>query len=641
MALTIAGAAAGTAALAAYLDARFHIRNDFKLGSNKLKSARWAKQIAIALETGKTLIYHVFESRANTPMGDLTFLSFEGREWTYTEFYNALQPVGNWLLKDLGIQKGEIVALDAGNSPEFLLLWLALEAIGAAVAFINCNLTAQPLVHSVKISGSRYLLADSDLRELVSPVEQELSSSNVKTIYFTPSTLSALTDREPLPAERRTGVNVTDIACLIYTSGTTGMPKGTVMTRGRYMILGQVSNLVGLKLGEKMYTCLPLYHASAQSVCCLPCIGCGATLVLSRKFSHKTFWPEVHASKATIIQYVGELCRYLLNAPPGPLDRGHGVRMAWGNGMRPDVWEAFRERFGIDAIHEFYAATDGMGIVANLNRGPFSRAAIAVRGPLWHWLNGANEARVRIDPDSQEMARGADGFAVRCRVDEPGETIHRIDPANPQLGTPSYHGNARAAEKRRIADVFAKGDMWFRTGDSMRLDSDGRLFFVDRLGDTFRWRSENVSTTEVGDVVGEFPQVAEVTVYGVAVPNADGRAGCAAVVAAEGVSTKPEDIASGRGLDLRGLAEHCLAMLPRYAVPVFVRVSKHLEYTATMKVQKGRLRTEGIDLEAIEKAAKEKGEEADAVYWMPPGGRTYVPFNNKDLQELRSGKSRL
>ncbi|XXH02654.1 hypothetical protein Hte_009036 [Hypoxylon texense] len=641
MALTAAAGVVGSAALAAYLDARFHIRHDLAAGSNKVKVGLWMKEIMKRVQSGKTHIYHVFEDRANTPMGDSTFLIFEGREWTYRDFYNALQPVGNWLL-GLGIEKGEMVAVDGGNSPELLLLWFALEAIGAAVAFINCNLTGKALVHCVKISGARYLLADSDVRQLVSPAEDELAATGAQTIYYDTELFDTFTNTEPLPASRRTGVNLMDVAGLIYTSGTTGMPKGTVISRARYMMLPLTGGRFGLKPSDRMYTCLPFYHASAQSVCCLPCLATGATIVLSRKFSHKTFWPDVHASKATIIQYVGELCRYLLNAPPSPLDTGHEVRMAWGNGMRPDVWEPFRQRFGIEIIHEFYAATDGMGgLLSNMNRGDFSRGAIAVRGPLWHLLNGADEARVAIDPDTQEILRGKNGFAVRCKADEPGEMIRRMDPKNPQVGSPAYYNNARAAEKRRVADVFATGDLWFRSGDLMRLDAEGRLCFVDRLGDTFRWRSENVSTNEVGDVVAQFPQVLEANVYGVLVPHADGRAGCAAIVAAEGVSTKPEDVASGRGLDLKGLAEHCLAGLPRYAVPLFLRVVERLEYTATMKLLKGSLRSEGIDLEAIEKTAKEKGRAADLMYWLPPGERAYTPFRNEDFAMLKSGKVRL
>lgn len=364
-------------------------------------------------------------------------------------------------------------------------------------------------------------------------------------------------------------------------------------------------------------------------------------MILSRRFSHKTFWPEVHASRATIIQYVGELCRYLLNVPPGPLDKGHKVRMALGNGLRPDIWEAFRQRFGGSkmVIMEFYASTDGLGIISNKNRGPFSVGAISVRGLLWHWMNGDSEARVRIDPDTQEIIRGENGFAIKCKANEPGEMMYRLNPDNPS--TPQYYRNAQGSEKRRIADVFVKGDLWFRSGDAMRLDSDGRLFFVDRLGDTFRWHSENVSTTEIGDIVGSYPEIAEANVYGVTVPFADGRAGCVAIVAAEGISTKLEDIVNERGLDLKGLAEHCLTKLPRYAVPIFLRIVKQLEYTGTMKLRKGRLRSEGIDLDAIQKTANELKEDVDTIYWMPPGENKYNLFKREDLQEIKYGKVRL
>jgi acyl-CoA synthetase (AMP-forming)/AMP-acid ligase II len=381
-------------------------------------------------------------------------------------------------------------------------------------------------------------------------------------------------------------------------------------------------------------------HGACHGLCISPCIGRGAAVVLSRKFSHRTFWPEVHRSGATHLQYVGELCRYLVNAPPGPLDRGHQVRVAWGNGMRPDVWEAFRERFGIETIHELYAATDGLGFETNPNRGDFSRGAIAVRGPLWHLLNGRNERRVRVDPDTQEVLRGPDGLAIEAHVGEPGEMISRIDPKEPDTGVPTYYGNHGAVVKRRLADVFQKGDLWYRSGDLMRLDADGRLFFVDRLGDTFRWKSENVSTNEVSDVVSEFPEIAEANVYGVLVPNSDGRAGCAAIVPIEGVQVNPKP-GTGLPLDFRGLAEHCLSRLPRYAVPIFIRVVRELEYTGTMKLRKGRLRSEGVDLDEIEKSAKEKGEEVDLMYWLPPGGSEYVPFGKREFQDLKGGAVKL
>ncbi|KAI8627912.1 fatty-acyl-CoA synthase [Xylariaceae sp. FL1651] len=630
MSLTaIAAAAAGTAALAAYLDARFLIRNDLRQGNRKLNMWLNMRFIAQKMREEKLLIYNIFEDRAGTAEGNNTFLLFEDRQWTYTEFYDALQPIANWLLKDLGIKKGEVIVTNGGNTPEYLLLMFALEAIGAVPALINYNLTGAALIHSVKLATSRYVIADEDVRALVSPVEPELSDAGIQTIYYSPTFLGALNDREPLPKSRRTGLDPLGPGNLLYTSGTTGMPKGVVTNRARRLQLGRgIGMYLRLKPGDRMYTCLPLYHASAFGLCTLPCIYTGAAVVLSRKFSHATFWPEVHKHKATHIQYVGELCRYLVNAPPSPLDRGHNVRVAWGNGMRPDVWESFRERFGVECINELYGASDGMATTLNANRGDFSRNAIAVRGPLWHLMN-RDEKRILIDPDSQDVIRGKDGFAIEAKAEETGEIVIQMDAADPDRGTPEYFNNRSATEKRRISDVFRKGDLWFRSGDLFKLDSQGRLFFIDRLGDTFRWHSENVSTNEVSDVIGKFPDVAETNVYGVLVPNADGRAGCAAIV--------PTDEAlKGKGIDWTALAEHCLASLPRYAVPIFIRLTKSLVYTETHKLQKQKLRSEGIDLAAISQAASD-----DQIYWLPPGTKTYVPFKEKDYQELKAGRVRL
>ncbi|KAI1351124.1 fatty-acyl-CoA synthase [Xylaria sp. FL0043] len=626
----IVGAAIGAVAVGMYLDARFLIRNDLRQGSRKLNMMLTMRYIAKQARENKLLTYTVFEDRAGTPEGDNVCLIFEGRQWTYTEFYNAIQPVANWLLKDLGIKKDEIVALDGGNTPEYLLIIFALEAIGASSALLNCNLTGNALVHSVKLSKTRYLIADEQVRNLVSPVEAEMKDAGIETIYYCPTFLEALKDTEPLPKERRVGIDPAGIANLLYTSGTTGLPKGVILPRSRPLLLGRgIGGYLRLKPGDRMYTCLPLYHASGIGLCTIPCFYSGATVVLGRKFSHSKFWPEVRESKATHIQYVGELCRYLVNAPPSPLDRSHNVRMAWGNGMRPDVWERFRERFGIECINELYGASDGITTVTNPNRGDFSRNAVGLRGPLWRLLN-RDEKLILVDPDTLEVIRDKKGWAIEAKADEAGEMINRMNPDNPDLGTPQYFNNKSATVKRRITDVFRKGDLWFRSGDMMRLDSQGRLFFVDRLGDTFRWHSENVSTNEVSDVVGKFPQVAETNVYGVQVPNADGRAGCAAIVPTD------EYLSHGKEIDFAALAAHCLASLPRYAVPLFLRVTKSLDYTGTHKLQKQKLRSEGIDVEAIKKASDD-----DQMYWLPPGSQAYVPFTQEDLDALKAGRVRL
>jgi acyl-CoA synthetase (AMP-forming)/AMP-acid ligase II len=233
------------------------------------------------------------------------------------------------------------------------------------------------------------------------------------------------------------------------------------MRTGRGINTGRsVAQYLKLKPGDRMYTALPLYHGAGQGLCVTPSIHAGSAVILSRKFSHKTFWPEVSASNANIIQYVGELCRYLVNAPPHPLERKHKVQMAWGNGMRPDVWEVFRQRFNIPVIHELYAATDGLGSSFNYNRGEFGRNAIGIRGLIWHLRNSKNEVRVRMDVDTEEMVRDKNGFAMKVGVDEPGEVLHRVDPVMAKAAFTGYYKNQNAGDKRWIRGVFEKGDLY-------------------------------------------------------------------------------------------------------------------------------------------------------------------------------------
>jgi acyl-CoA synthetase (AMP-forming)/AMP-acid ligase II len=602
------------------------IRHD--LTSGTLNPAAAVKYITKTVTEDRQLTYHVLEDQATGKNANTTFLVFEGRTWTYKEFVADLQRVGNWLMNDLGIQKNEIVAINGGNSPEYLLLWFGLDAIGAVPSFINCNLTLQPLVHCVKLCESRYLICDEDVRPLVDPTEAELTSLPIpcKPVYYSRSTMEALSNTTPTPEHRRKGMDPNSIRSLIYTSGTTGLPKATIMWTAREMNTGHsVADYLQLKPGKsRMYTCMPLYHGAAHGLCITPSIHAGSTVILSRKFSHKTFWPEVSANKATIIQYVGELCRYLVNAPTHPLERSHVVTMAWGNGMRPDVWEAFRTRFNIPVINELYAATDGLGASFNYNRGPFGANAIGRRGLLWRFQNSSKEVRVKIDVVTEDILRNPSGFAIPCRDGEAGEVLHKLDPAAPNAMFQGYFHNKTASDKRMIKDVFEKGDLWFRSGDMQRQDPDGCVYFVDRLGDTFRWKSENVSTNEVSDVVGKFPQIAETNVYGVAVPHSDGRAGCAAVVLADGVELG--------NVDWKGLATYLIATLPRYAVPIFVRVVRNLEYTGTMKLQKGRMRADGVD-------PSKMGE--DRMWWLPIGGTEYVPFTEKDWEGLKDRSVRL
>lgn len=322
---------------AMYLDAKCLFRHDLTSGALAPVSSAAMKFTEQRVKDDRMTIYHNIQDWAKNPQtASNLFLVFEGREWTYRQFYDDLQRVGNWLMNDLGIQRGEVVALDGGNSPEYLLMWFGLEAIGAVPSFINYNLTAAPLVHCVKVCDAKRILADSDVRPLVDASETQLTEAGIKITYYDPELVASFNDTTEIPHSRVSGILPTETACLIYTSGTTGMPKGTKLLRAKELNTGRsMAMYLGLKPGNKMYTCLPLYHGAGHGLCVTPSIFGGSTVILSRKFSHKTFWPEVRESGADIVQYVGELCRYLVNVPPDPLDKQHNVKMAWGNGMRP------------------------------------------------------------------------------------------------------------------------------------------------------------------------------------------------------------------------------------------------------------------------------------------------------------------
>nr|POE63289.1 fatty acid transporter protein [Quercus suber] len=619
---------AAVAAASAYLDAKYHISHDIRNGVLTNPATTALQYMAELEKKDRLLVYHLIEDHARQ-RPDALFLEFEGRSWTYGAFYADLQRVGNWLMNDLGIQKGEMVAIDGPNSPEYLMLWFALDGIGAMYSYINCNLTGPPLVHCVKLCGCRYLIAEREVKNLIHPCDGELGEAGVKAVYYDEHSIAALSDRTPIPKERGTGLNATDVRNLVYTSGTTGNPKGVMLSTGRLANTARsMATYLKLQPTDKFYTCLPLYHAAAQGLCVTPTIFAGGSLRLGRKFSHKTFWNEVSESGATRLQYVGELCRYLVNAEPHPMERKHVLQSAWGNGMRPDVWEVFRTRFNIPEIHELYAGTDGMGPTFNRNRGDFTRSAIGLRGLLWHLTRDKYEVRAKIDPDTEELVRGSDGFVVKAGVNEPGEVLHRVDPEMKLSAFRGYFGNDEATAKRWMTDVFERGDLFFRSGDLMRVDADGRVYFVDRLGDTFRWRSENVSTNEVADTLGSFDQIAECSVYGVSVPRSDGRCGCATVVPTAGVTVDAFEFAR--------LADHLRTKLPRYAVPLFLRMAPELQYTGTFKIQKGTAKKEGIDVDLIEASGSK-----DRVYWLPPDAKAYVPYQRSDWEALKSGHVKL
>ncbi|KAL2258042.1 hypothetical protein VTK26DRAFT_8788 [Humicola hyalothermophila] len=437
---------------------------------------------------------------------------------------------------------------------------------------------------------------------------------------------------ERCPDAVRSESDYVAMAMLIYTSGTTGLPKAAVVSWAKVYVAAMLTGKgTRMRRDDILYTCMPLYHSAASCLGFCATLFAGATLAIGRKFSTKTFWNEVRETNATIIQYVGETCRYLTVAPPETdpvtgenLDKKHRVRAAVGNGLRPDVWDRFKERFGIELIFEFYAATEGSLGLWNQSLNSYGKGAVGRYGFLSGAFMGMRSAVVKVDNETDLPWRDpATGFCQRVRTGEVGELIGKLPADDIKKRFQGYYNDATATNSKILRDVFKKGDAWFRSGDMVRWDSNGCIYFNDRIGDTFRWKSENVSTAEVAETLGLHPAVLEANVYGVRLPNHDGRAGCVAIVL---------DAPAANEALLADLAAHAVRRLPRYAVPLFLRLRKEVAMgnTGTNKLQKNTLRDQGVDPSRVE---------GDALFWLKEG--KYVPFTPKDWKALEQGVVKL
>ncbi len=552
-----------------------------------------------------------------------TAVIFEGRQLSWREL-NALTNRYAHSLRRLGVERGHTVSVMLENRIEFLSAVLALNKLGATAALLNTNLTGGPLAHCMAITDSRVCIVGEERLENVADVRQDPKLAGMGLyLYVRDRGETACPDWAfdlEEEAEDEDTANPPDtaastlgeVALNIFTSGTTGLPKAAVMTNRRYLLAAGLASRAALqcKAGDCIYVCLPLYHGTAFFLGVGSAICTGAGLFLRRKFSATNFLSEVREHGATHFIYIGELCRYLLNTPERPDDRINSLTTMMGNGLRPDVWMKFKQRFGIQRIAEFYGSSEGNVAFVNLLNKDLTVGTTTL--PV---------ALVKYDVDADEMVRDADGHCVRVEPGEPGLLLGKITKMT------QFEGYTTAAdtEKKILHDVFRKGDAWFNTGDLMKTVDVGFALglshyqFVDRVGDTFRWKSENVSTNEVGEIINEHPQVSFCNVYGVPVPGADGRAGMAALVLAEGV----------KALDLKGFSRHVNDKLPPYARPVFLRIQRDLDTTGTFKLLKGDLRKQAYDLKQV----------TDPLYVMKPGSSVYEPLDADFAKLIAAGKA--
>ncbi|THW93209.1 acetyl-CoA synthetase-like protein, partial [Aureobasidium pullulans] len=636
--LTLAAPAA--VASLAYLRAKTSFPNDYAILKATVLGALYVRN---CVKNDRVNLFYELEKHALDPKTrDHSFLAIpphipkdvatpadlkglQATEWSYKQVYETVLKFAAWLKQEHGVKKGDMVAIDYTNKTQFVCLWFALFSLGAKAAFINTNLRGKALLHCVKACKAKLLIVDPAIEDaLTDEVRQELADS-VQAVVLDDVTEDRIVATAGLrvPDEERGGDKISDTAVLIFTSGTTGLPKPAVVPWKKFLLSGRtVSNWLGVKSTDRYYTAMPLYHSSASILNISVVLHAGATTILSHHFSPKTFFASATASKATMMQYIGEMCRYLLSTQPSPFDKAHTIRMAFGNGLRPDVWQKFKERFNILEIAEFYSATEAVGGSFIKSKNNFGLGAVGRAGTTLQTLMGSQTAIVKHDVETGEPYRNSSNLCERVNPGESGEYINALDPNNISDKYVGYYGNQKASDSKILRDVFKAGDAWYRSGDLLRKDTQGRLFFVDRIGDTYRWKSENVSTNEVAEALSTSPHIEEINVYGVALPNHDGRAGCAAVMLKSAPSSQV----------LKEIAAHAREKMPKFAIPLFLRVVREFEVTGTAKYTKHGLREQGVDPGKV-------GE--DGLFWLPVGAEAYTEFGKRDWEGVVGGGVKL
>ncbi|WP_038344849.1 long-chain-acyl-CoA synthetase [Acinetobacter sp. A47] len=545
-------------------------------------------------------------------------LLFEDQSYSYQALNEWANQIAHYYLS-LGAKKGDVIAVMVENRPELIASIVALAKIGVTIALVNTAQVGKVLAHSINLVNPIAVIAGEEVRAAIDEARQDLKVAQDRFHWFADQetrknagtapegyvNLALQIDQFPKfnPSTTRT-VTGKDGLFYIYTSGTTGLPKAVIFTHSRWTLAyGTYGHILNLGKDDVMYVTLPLYHATGVVVCWCGVIAGSATLAVRRKYSTSAFWKDVQKFNASAIGYVGELCRYLIDAPATELDRAHRVTKMIGNGMRPNIWNKFKERFGVEEVLELYASSEGNVGFSNIfnfdNTVGFSPTPYAI---------------VEYDKEKNELVRDKKGYCKKVKTGEVGLLIGKITSRSPFDGYTDPEKNKSVIMK----DVFTQGDSYFNTGDLVRDIGFRHAQFVDRLGDTFRWKGENVSTTEVENMVCEYEKIAEAVVYGVEIPNTNGRAGMAAITLVEGTELNDADLS-----DMVTVFKKCL---PSYAVPVFLRVQEKVETTGTFKYQKNKLKEESFD----------PGKTSERLLVLLPGANSYCDVTPEIFDNIQS-----
>ncbi|NLP56908.1 long-chain-acyl-CoA synthetase [Lutibacter sp. B1] len=540
-----------------------------------------------------------------------TALLFENQKLTHKEFNETINQYANYFLS-IGIQKNQPVIVYLENRPELLFMIAAMAKIGAVASLINPNQRSRPLLHSIEVDKGNYYVIGEELVEYFEEVYPNLNLSDEKLFWMKdsgqtecPSNYINLKEvvknfSKENPETTKT-ITAGQRYANVFTSGTTGLPKASIQTHKKWLLTYYWFGKINLNFNSNdvIYVPIPFFHTNALIVAWPSAAAAGAAIAIRRKFSASNFWQDIAKYNASSFIYIGEVCRYLFNSPPTDLDKNHHIKKIFGNGLRPDIWKLFKKRFNISKVIEFYGAADGnVSFTNTLNI-----------DSCVGWTT-VNYAIVKYDIENNEPYKNKDGFFEKVEVGKTGLLISEINDKLPFDGYVNKENN----NEKIFHNAFIPGDQWFNSGDLMRDIGFKHAQFVDRLGDTFRWKGENVSTAEVEEIANTLKSITGSTVYGVQIPNSDGRAGMMAITS----NLTPDSF------DFGALSSILIKELPSYAVPIFVRFCKKFETTATHKIKKFHLKNDGINTQ-------------DPIFVMLPKSNKYVPMTEKILEDITNG----
>ena len=559
------------------------------------------------------LIADDIEASVDAHRGNVAFI-FGNDMQTYAEFDARANRIAHWALGQ-GLQAGDAVALFMENCPDYVATWFGLTKVGVVTALINSNLDGAGLAHCLNIASAKAVITSADLAPRVAGISGDLEGKPSLWDWDGAvgedlnSALASLSDERP-DRKHRAHLRGHDLFLFVYTSGTTGLPKAAKISNMRARRSFRIGiTTCNLTDQDRIYITLPLYHVTGGFVGLGGALLSGATAILRAKFSASRYWDDVSDHGATVIVYIGELCRYLLNQPEHSKERSHKIRTGIGNGLRPDIWQKFVDRFAIPNLLEIYGSTEGNVFLMNFD----GKVGAVGRIPKYLEKNFGDVRIVKFDVVSEEPVRDENGLCMIADLGEPGELLGRIDQKGPSDFS-GYH-DKKATEKKILRDAFDKGDAWFRTGDLMSKDAEGYIYFNDRIGDTFRWKGENVATNEVAEALSQYPGIETANVYGVPIKGTDGKAGMASLTADE-------------SFDIAGLKAYLNSALPPYAVPVFIRIQPEAETTGTFKYRKVELVKEGFDPSQVD----------DPLWFSTAGSDSFKALTADDYSKILAGQ---